>query len=62
MSALCPYYDSDNKRCGICGTYQDGYHKENYCLSSSEWRRCANYEKSSFDEKVSKRERSNPDL
>jgi hypothetical protein len=36
--------------------------KENYCLSNDNWRGCANYESRSFDEKVSKRLRSNLDL
>jgi hypothetical protein len=31
-------------------------------LDSSNWRRCANYEKSSLDYKLSKKLRSNPDL
>ena len=59
---LCPYYQESNKYCNICGTYQDGYHKENYCLSSSNWRNCANYSNSSRDQKISKKLRSNPDL
>jgi len=59
---VCPYYNTDVKTCSFFGTYQEGYQKENYCLSSDNWRRCTNYENRSFDEKVSKKLRSNPDL
>jgi len=59
---ICPYYNSDSKVCNFFGTYQGGYQKENYCLSNDNWKRCANYEKRSYDEKVSKRLRSNPEL
>ena len=58
----CPYYERGNQRCAIRETYQDGYHKDNYCLSGSNWRNCPNYNGASYDEKVNKRERSNPDL
>ena len=59
---VCPYYQTEYKQCNFFGTYQEGYQKEHYCLSSDDWRHCANYEKRSLDEKVSKRLRPNPDL
>ena len=59
---MCPYYQSEYKQCNFFGTYQEGYQKEHYCLSSDEWRHCANYENRSLEEKVSKRLRPNPDL
>jgi len=60
--SVCPYYQTDYKTCNFFGTYQEQAQIENYCLSSDNWRRCANYDKRSFDEKVSKRLRPNPDL
>jgi len=60
--SVCPYYQTDYKMCNIFDTYQDGSHKENCCLSSDNWRRCENYDRSSYDVKVSKRVRPNPDL
>jgi len=59
---ICPYYQSDYKTCNFFDTHQEGYQKENYCLSSDNWKRCVNYENRSFDEKVSKRLRSNYEL
>jgi len=59
---ICPYYNPDYKTCNFFGTSQEGYQKENYCLSNDNWKRCANYEKRSYDEKVSKRLRPNPEL
>ena len=58
----CPYYQESYKTCNIRGTSQDQYHRDNYCLSSSSWRNCANYTNSSRDEKINKKLRSNPDL
>jgi len=52
---MCPYFDSEYNRCVLYETYQDGYQKEGYCLSSDNWRNCANYTKSSSDDKVNKR-------
>jgi len=60
--SICPYYNPDYKLCNFFSTTQEGYQKETYCLSSDNWRRCVNYEKRSFDERVSKRLRPNPDL
>jgi hypothetical protein len=59
---VCPYYNTDYKNCNFFGTLQEGYQRENFCLSSDNWRRCANYSNRSYDEKVNKRLRSNPDL
>ena len=59
---FCPYYNSDYKTCNFHGTSQERYQKENYCLSNDNWKRCANYENRSYDEKVSKRLRPNPYL
>jgi len=59
---VCPYYNTDYKNCNFFGTLQEGYQRENYCLSSDNWRRCENYTRRSFDEKVSKKLRTNPDL
>jgi hypothetical protein len=58
----CPYFDREYKNCALAGTYQDGYQKEGYCLSADNWKNCANYTHSGYEEKVSKRLRSNPDL
>ena len=58
----CPYYDQTYKICNFYSTSQEGYHKEAYCLSSDNWKRCANYEKSNYDQKVEKRLRPNPEL
>ena len=58
----CPYFDRDYKKCNFFGTYQEGYDRENKCLSSSNWKNCPNYTGRSYDEKVSKKIRSNPDL
>jgi len=58
----CPYYERDYKKCAFFGTYQEGYQKEHYCLSSSDWKGCPNYTGRSYEEKVSKKIRSNPDL
>jgi len=58
----CPYFDREYKKCAFFGTYQDGYQRESVCLSSSNWKSCPNYTGRSYDEKVSKRIRSNPEL
>jgi len=59
---MCPYYNSDYKLCNFFSTTQEGYQKENYCLSNDSWKRCANYTNRSLDEKVSKRLLPNPEL
>ena len=58
----CPYYDINYKQCNFFGTYQDDSSREYYCLNSDNWRRCANYSNRSYDEKVEKMLRFNPDL
>jgi len=58
----CPYFDREYKRCVFFGTYQDGYQRESICLSSDKWKSCPNYTSRTYEEKVSKRIRSNPDL
>jgi len=58
----CPYFNREYKRCALFDTYQDGSQKENYCLSSSNWKSCSNYTSRSYEEKVTKKIRSNPDL
>jgi len=60
--SVCPYYDENYKKCVFFGTTQEGYQKEHYCLSSSDWKGCPNYTSRSFDEKVSKKLRPNPEL
>jgi hypothetical protein len=41
--AVCPLFDGYS-RCKVYDTFQDGYHKQTYCLSSDKWLQCANYE------------------
>jgi hypothetical protein len=60
--STCPYFDQDYKKCNFYDTYQEAAQKENYCLTSDNWTRCANYEKSSYDQKVTKKLRPNPEL
>jgi hypothetical protein len=60
--SYCPYFDPGCSLCNFFSTYQDGDRKENYCLSSSNWKGCLNYSNRSYEEKVAKRLRSNPDL
>jgi hypothetical protein len=59
---ICPYYDENYKKCNFFDSSQDQSQRDNYCLNSSNWRNCVNYSNRSYDEKVSKRLRSNPDL
>jgi len=59
---MCPYYETSMKYCNFYSNYQDQNQRDSYCLSGSNWRNCANYTNRSFDEKVSKKLRSNPDL
>jgi len=58
----CPYFNREYKQCNFFGTYQDGGQKEGYCMSSDNWRRCLNYSNRSYEEKVTKKIRTNPDL
>ena len=59
---LCPYYDSEYKRCNLSGCSQDQSQRDYRCLDSNNWKSCPNYENSSLEQKVSKRLRTNPDL
>ena len=58
----CPYFDREYKKCNLFGTYQDGSQKENYCLSGSNWKSCSNYTSRSYEDKVTKKLRPNPEL
>jgi hypothetical protein len=58
----CPYFDREYKKCALADTYQDGFQKENYCLSDSNWKSCPNYTSEGYERKVSKKIRSNPEL
>jgi hypothetical protein len=60
--SYCPYFDERYSQCNFFNNSQSGSQKENYCLSSDNWKRCANYSNRSYDEKVSKRLRPNPEL
>jgi len=63
MANECPYYKGEYKRCNISDTHQDNdYNRNNYCLSSDNWKRCANYTGASRDTKIAKKLRPNPDL
>jgi hypothetical protein len=61
-NVMCPYYNTDNKKCAFFDTAQDDSTRESKCLSGSNWRSCVNYSNRSLDEKVNKRLRPNPDL
>jgi len=61
--SMCPYYDENYKLCAFFRSSSlDQATKDYRCLSSSNWKDCANYTNRSFDEKVSKKLRTNPDL
>ena len=62
MADVCPYFDTTYKTCNFFGTTQDGYQRESVCMSRDNWKRCPNYEKRDYSEKVNKRLRPNPDL
>jgi hypothetical protein len=57
----CPYYNRDYKTCNISSCNQDEGQRNSYCLTDN-WRRCANYDKCSYEYKLSKKIRTNPDL
>jgi len=59
---MCPYYNTDDKTCNFFRTLQSEGQISGCCLSDSNWRRCANYEMRSFEEKARKKVRPNPDL
>jgi len=60
--SVCPYYDEKYSQCNFFNTHQDGPQKEGYCLTSDNWKRCANYSNRSYNEKVDKKLRPNPEL
>ena len=51
--ATCPYLTSGYS-CNISGSYQDGYHRDTYCMSKDKWLQCANYKGASQQTKSSK--------
>ena len=59
---ICPYYHGDYKKCNLFDTTQEEYQRKTYCISKNDWKRCANYTGRSFDEKMKKKLRPNPDL
>lgn len=59
---MCPYYNSDNKQCNFFGSSQDQNQRDSYCLTGDNWKYCVNYSNRSFEEKVQKKLRSNPEL
>jgi len=59
---ICPYYDENYKQCNFFRTSQDQSQRDLYCLTSTNWKNCANYTNRSFNEKVEKKLRSNPEL
>ena len=60
---MCPYYNTDSKYCNFYpSSTLDESTKENKCLSDSNWKYCDNYTNRSYDEKVNKRLRPNPEL
>ena len=59
---ICPYYNPDYKTCNFFSTHQEEAQRENYCLTNDNWKRCANYERRDYSEKVEKKLRPNPEL
>jgi len=59
---MCPYYNQEYKQCVFFGTSQDQSQRDSYCLTSGNWKNCANYTNRSMDEKIRKKLRSNPEL
>jgi hypothetical protein len=61
--SVCPYYDENYKQCAFFrSSLLDQATKDYRCMSDSNWKSCANYTNRSFDEKVSKKLRTNPEL
>ena len=60
--SFCPYYNPDYKTCNFFGSTQNESQRESRCLTSSDWKHCENYSNRSYDEKVAKKLRPNPDL
>ena len=60
---MCPYYNGDYKQCNLYGTFQESdSQRQSNCMSSSNWKNCPNYSKSSFDLKLAKKLRPDPYL
>ena len=59
---MCPYYKGEYKTCNIYDSTQEEYQRVTYCMTSSYWKQCANYYKASFETKMAKKLRPNPDL
>ena len=59
---MCPYYNENYQTCNFYQTSQSQYQRDNYCNTSSNWKYCANYDKSSREQKVQKKLRSNQEL
>ena len=58
---MCPYYNGDYKQCNLYGTHQENEgQRQSNCMSSDNWKRCPNYENSSFDLKLAKKLRTDP--
>jgi len=51
---MCFYYNKNYKNCNFFLTSQDQSQRDNYCLTSSNWKNCANYTSRSYVEKVTK--------
>ena len=62
MADLCPYYNGDYKKCNLYDTSQSEGQRQSYCVTNTDWKRCANYEGASFDSKLNKKLRPNPYL
>jgi len=62
MSAICPYFNTSSSVCNFFETYQEGYQKNEYCMSSDNWKQCGHYQQRSDGEKKSKQLRTNPQL
>ena len=58
---MCPYYKQEYKSCAFF-SYQDDNKRDKDCLSSSNWKYCANYTNRSMDEKIKYKQRPNPEL
>ena len=55
MPDVCPYYHLDSRYCNFFMTNQDERQRENYCLTSDNWKYCENYKNRSDRERIDKR-------
>ena len=62
MADICPYYQIDYSKCAFYGSLQEEYQREKFCLTKDKWASCLNYTNSSYNEKMSKQERTNSKL